>query len=99
MPKAPILSRTAFYVPIRGAYDPSTSQPPLKRTEWNAVETELGTCVEPVTPIQMDASGVNSVAQVDFIDASISRIQIIDGDIFQNQYGTGGPQIPGENFT
>ena len=96
MPKTPILSRTSFYSPIRGTMDRTTNEPMLRRLEWNVVETELGTCVEPAVPVQMDASGIQPVAQVDFIDAAISRIQIIDDSTFQQQYGTYGNVIPGD---
>jgi hypothetical protein len=95
MPKSPIRSRTVFFSPMRGVVDASTGEPPLQRLEWNAVDTDLGPCVEPYSPPQLDGiSGGQQVVQVDAVDASASSVKIMDSGGFQSQYGTGGPIVP-----
>lgn len=89
MPKAPITYREEFYSEVRGSRDPNTAAPLLKPIEWNRVETELGTCVEPrISQSAPDATG--KVIQTDQTDAGISKITIMDEGTFQNQFGTGG---------
>lgn len=88
MPKTPVTYRETFYSEIRGSGNP----PLLKHLEWNRIETELGTCVEPRAPLT--APGNGNITQVDLTDFAANKISIIDEDTFQNQFGTGGPQAP-----
>ncbi len=87
MPKTPITSRILFVVPVK----PLIQNPPLFRSiEWNAVETELGTMVEPrQAPYLPDASG--RVVNMDVTDMGWNFVrQVGDDGEFYNQYGTGG---------
>lgn len=52
MPKLPILTRTAVYIPVKGngtqpgVPDAAGNIPTFKRYEWNIVTTHLGTMLE-----------------------------------------------------
>lgn len=86
MPKAPITYRETFFSEIRGPY---TGDRMLKHLEWNRVETELGTMVEPRAPLTSpDATG--KISQIDLTEAAASKISIIDEGTFTAQFGTGG---------
>jgi hypothetical protein len=55
MPKAPILTRTAIFIPVRGngttpgVRDSAGNLPTFRRYEWNIVTTSLGTMLELVS--------------------------------------------------
>lgn len=87
MPKGPILSRTAYFTQIRGAGSTAL----IKHHEYNTVDTELGTCVEPrsfAPSLGGDPSG--HVVQLDLTDNAFNAVRIIDEGEFQNSFGTGG---------
>lgn len=96
MPKNPITSRIAYYVQVK----PFIQSPPLFRAiEWNAVETELGTMVEPrQSGIVPDATG--KTVNLDVTDMAWTQLRQIEDDAtFQNQYGTGGTGLTDFNVT
>jgi len=89
MPKGPITFRESFYMQLR----PLIQNPPLYRPlEWNHVETELGTMVEPRVNVgSSDASG--KIVNADITDVGVNKVSIIDDGDFQSQYGTGGGSL------
>ena len=89
MPKAPILYREGFYEIIRGGPRDYLNHRPKRVSEWQVVETELGTMVEPRTSTNI-ADAVGKVVNADATDMSISKFTEMDPSDFQNQYGTGG---------
>lgn len=87
MARPPITQRTGFYYPI------NRYQTQRVLLDWNAVETELGTMVEPRTLIRyIDGS----VPQIDLLDVAFDREIQMTPDQFQNQYNHGGPQLMAE---
>ena len=89
MPKNPILSRETFFGRVRGTgLDDRNMQ--LRHLEWNVVQTELGYMVES----RSQAFIGDKVTQVDLTDTTVNAVRIESDDTFQNDYGTGGPQMP-----
>ena len=88
MPKGPILYRETFFAHVRGSNNDYLGNRQLKQLEWNAVETELGTMVEPHSAIVTPSLG--SVVQVDVTDNAVTKVSIVNEDMFYSQYGTGG---------
>lgn len=90
MPKTPILYREAFYENVRSAGRDYLGYRPKRELEWYAVETELGTMVEPRTLAAVDPA---KVVNADATDMSISKFTEMEATDFQNQYGTGGGSL------
>ena len=87
MPKTPITDRTMLYDVLR--YDKT-----IRFLDWNVVETELGTMVEP-RPFG-PGYGTVKVTDVDVYDASANRLVQYDENTFAREYGTGGNQLPAD---
>jgi hypothetical protein len=85
MPKAPITFREVFFTPVRGQAEGT-----LRPLEWNHVETELGTMVEPYSPTH---SGAAVVVNADVTDRAINKVSIMDDNKFYEQYHTGGTSL------
>ena len=83
MPKAPIQSRTLFYLTTK--YDKS-----IIPAQWNLVDTSVGICVEPRI---FGFGNPDKMTDADVYDQSATRISMEDGDQFFQLYGTGGDQI------
>lgn len=95
MPKTPITYRETFFAKIRGSGSGGNTDrnPQLKPCDWNHVETDLGIMVEPRQPLTI--TGLTAVSQIDMTDASINKVTVLDDEgSFQNDYLTGGPQLP-----
>ena len=89
MPKTPILQRTAYLETLKDGS--------VRMLDWNAVETELGTMVEPRQnhlDTQLPMAGNVGFAAVDVYDMSFTRIIGTDSNTFYTQYGTDGQQVP-----
>ena len=89
MPKRPITYRETFFSEVRGYVRNDDNSPQIKHLEWNRVETELGTMVEPRTS-QMNMDPTGRLIQMDMTDAAYNKISMIDETLFQGQFGTGG---------
>ena len=95
MPKAPILRRTLFYEIIPGSVTTVPGVPQMRLLDFCAVETELGTMVEPrQNPNGLTDKGRN----IDAFDADYTDIQMMDAGTFKQQYGTGGNQWAQDYF-
>jgi hypothetical protein len=89
MPKTPITYRETFFSEVRGNVRNLDNTPQIKHLEWNRVETELGTMVEPRgTQLNLDSTG--KTHQIDMTDAAFNKISMIDENIFYTQFGTSG---------
>ncbi len=85
MPKAPITYRQAYFVNIRGSGNP----PLIRRLDFNSVETELGTMVEPV-PMINGRSGEDKISNIDLTDAAFNQMTLIQEEDFQARFNCGG---------
>lgn len=86
MPKLPILTRTAVFIPIRGNETqpgktlPDGTLPSFRRYEWNIVTTRLGTMLEAVgshvragLPVPLGTTN-EDVYETDFTDVRIMTL-------------------------
>jgi hypothetical protein len=90
MPKAPILARRGYFDTI------SRSNPIIRFLDWNVVDTELGSMVEPrqdIRGIPTAVAGANGLVQVDLIDSGFTAISQMNSDTFYSQFGTDGQQV------
>ncbi len=92
MPKSPVRSREVFACTIRGSGNAGNSdRNALSRfMDWNVVVTELGAMVEPAV-IGQDWG---HIIQGDVTDFAFNAIRFTDEGSFQNDFGTGGQQLP-----
>ena len=89
MPRAPILSREAYYAKIHGSHS-SPHQMDWERLQWNVVQTEQGVMVEPINSIIISFEQ-SKIINVDSQDNSFNQVRLLDGHgEFQNIFGTGG---------
>ena len=91
MPKAPILARRGFFSYV------DRTQSTLRMLDFNVVDTELGSMVEPrqvAFGIQLGNSGSTGYANIDVTDAAFNSLSQIDQNTFLSQFGTDGLQGP-----
>ena len=85
MPRTPILERRAFF-DYTNRFTKNTMPLP-----WNAVDTALGTMVEPRNMLGYGPGG--PVTQIDAVDAAFDSETYMDRGTFYSQYGTDGQQL------
>ncbi len=94
MPKAPILSREAYFFYIRGSGSGARSGAEhgalIRQLDWNTVTTALGLMVEPAS-LTFENS---KIVQEDATDGALTAIRFTDDSSFQSDFGTGGQQVP-----
>lgn len=84
MARAPITNRIAYSYKINRYLD---ERLPF---DWNVVETELGTMVEPRQLVRFIDG---SVPQVDLVDSAFDSQAFMSPEEFQSTYNHGGPQL------
>ncbi len=94
MPKGPILQREAYFYYMRGTGSGSRSDSEhganIRQYDFNVVYTPLGTMVEPAQ-VCMD---FGHMIQEDALDQGYTAIRFTDDGNFQNDFGSGGQQLP-----
>ena len=88
MAKTPVQARRGFY------YKPNRNLNTLVPFDWNVVDTELGTMVEPRNFAGLDPT--SKVVQIDIIDAAYDSVTVTNQDTFYAENGVGGQLIVGD---